>query len=59
MTHELVAKKGRPPSGRGAYIRIYLDKDLAAEFDAACEAKTCKRSELLREIVTRWLRQNP
>lgn len=55
MKHELVAKKGRPPSGRGAYIRIYLDKDLAAQFDAKCKEKDFKRSELLRIIVMSWL----
>ena len=57
MSQDLVLKKGRPPSGRGAYIRIYLNKELAEEFDRACAAKDFTRSELLRIIVTSWLKK--
>lgn len=62
MTHEtqdLVAKKGRPPTGRGAYFRIYLDKELTKTFDDACTDKGFTRSELLRIIVTSWLDKKP
>lgn len=55
QNRELIAKKGRPPSGRGAYFRIYLDKELTAKFDRLCKEKDFSRSELLRVIVTSWM----
>lgn len=44
---DLIAKKGRPPSGRGVYIRKYLDFEKSARYDVLCRILAKSRSDVL------------
>jgi hypothetical protein len=51
-------KRGRPPTGQNPHVGFRSLPSVTRALDAAAEAKALSRSELVRCIVTEWLRKH-
>ena len=54
----LIGKKGRPESGRGSYLRPYLNKEHLEAYDKICVRKKMGRTPLATTIMIEWIEQN-
>lgn len=48
---------GRPVSGRGAMLRMYANSGLLKRFDRIAASRDLTRTEMLRMIVTAWVKR--
>ena len=54
----LKLRKGRPESGRGTYVRPYLNKENLAAYDLICARMEVGRTPLATKILIEWIEQN-
>lgn len=54
----LIGNKGRPPTGRGSYLRPYLNKEHLEAYDKICLREGIARTPMATKILIEWIDKN-